>query len=175
MPQVYWLGSNYPEYQVRESYRQLTAMANLPFIPAGAAYHENGYTVTADQISRFNKVVLDMGLPGHLYWEMNYLFERPDWYEAVRGTPVAPIENNDTHVQVSGKGFVSSAIGLNVRSEPKVVPGNRVGVLSYGDTVSFSEKQTMTNGDEWIKIVYKNAVAWACSLYQGTKLITLRG
>lgn len=70
MPQVYWVKANNPGDQLGRSYLEYQQRApGLPFIPTGAAYHENGWQPTIQQIDEFYQTVRLMGLLGFNYWE----------------------------------------------------------------------------------------------------------
>lgn len=65
-PQVYWVGKHNPAAQLQESYNQLIAVRELPFIPIGSAYTQASYNwePTEADLNEFDKKAHDMGLPG---------------------------------------------------------------------------------------------------------------
>lgn len=69
-PQVYWLGSHNPREQLEQSIKELTAIKDLPVVPAGLAYSEGGFAPpTVAEMDEFHQAVLDFGLPANLWWE----------------------------------------------------------------------------------------------------------
>ena len=102
MPQVYWQNSHNPVWQLDrclKEYRELEARLRLPakpIIPIGAAYHENGWQPTTDEITAFYNAVRARNLPGVSWWEwahsIRYGLEStirafPAWGEALPPAP----------------------------------------------------------------------------------------
>lgn len=70
MPQVYWVQANNPANQLEQSVLEYSRRwGSLPYIPTGAAYHEDGWQSTPEQITAFYNKVKDMGLPACNFWE----------------------------------------------------------------------------------------------------------
>jgi len=75
MPQVYWMGSHNPGYQLSKTileYQALYARLSiepLPMIPTGAAFHEWGWQPTKEDITAFDAKVKEFGLVGAAWWE----------------------------------------------------------------------------------------------------------
>lgn len=70
MPQVYWVGASNPGAQLQRSLDEYRKLApGKPFIPTGAAYHENGWTAAPEDIREFYDAVQALGLPGCNFWE----------------------------------------------------------------------------------------------------------
>lgn len=79
MPQVYWVKSTNPAYQLEKCVNEYRALEvkygvkALPIIPIGAAYREflpdGSWQPTPAQIVEFHDKVVSMGLPGESFWE----------------------------------------------------------------------------------------------------------
>jgi hypothetical protein len=75
LPQVYWVGATNPAEQLTKSlneYRDLEktlGIGPLPYVPTGAAYHENGWQPAPEEIKAFHNQVIALGLPGESWWE----------------------------------------------------------------------------------------------------------
>lgn len=90
MPQVYWAGSNNPEYQLRrcfQEYNELYSSLNippLPMHPVGAAYREFGWQPTVGEILEFMNTAASLQLPGCSFWEWWFARERiPEFWAAI--------------------------------------------------------------------------------------------
>ncbi len=68
-PQVYWVLAHNSGDQLGRSVRELQALANLPVVPVGAAYSENGWQPTVAEINEFDRVAHALKLPGIAWWE----------------------------------------------------------------------------------------------------------
>lgn len=70
MPQVYWVQSNNPAYQLRKSMAEYGALSvRRPYFPTGAAYKEHGWAATPEQVQEFMEACFAEGLPGFNFWE----------------------------------------------------------------------------------------------------------
>lgn len=75
MPQVYWMQSHNPVFQLNKTltqYQELYARLKiepLPIIPAGAAFHEHGWQSSPAEIIAFSEHVQALGLVGCSWWE----------------------------------------------------------------------------------------------------------
>lgn len=75
MPQVYWMQAHDPAYQLDKSltqYRKRENELNIspkPYYPVGAAFYENGWQPTLDEIKAFHAKAIDLGLNSVCYWE----------------------------------------------------------------------------------------------------------
>lgn len=67
-PQVYWVGAHNPGEQLQRSIRELQALRNLPVIPVGAAYYEDGWQPTVAELDIFYKMVRQLNLKGYCWW-----------------------------------------------------------------------------------------------------------
>lgn len=56
--------------------------------------------------------------------------------------------------------YVTSEIGLRVRSTPEIIDNNRIGLLEYGKAVEKIEEQ-----DKWVKVVAGDLTGWASANY----------
>ena len=63
-PQVYWVLSHNPAWQLEKSYNELKALADLPFFPVGVACSEAGWEPTLDELDEFDEKVKALGFEG---------------------------------------------------------------------------------------------------------------
>jgi hypothetical protein len=82
-PQVYEWGSSDPITQLKESYRQLTAIRKLPYHPIASAYCFGGWCPTVEQLDQFF-TYSKQNFPSASYWELG----RTDLYWAWLYTPI---------------------------------------------------------------------------------------
>jgi hypothetical protein len=87
MPQVYWsLATNAGQQLQRSVYEFGQLGYSMPIFPVGAAYPENGWRPTVDQIIDFRNTVGKLGLPGYSWWEWYYAtIEHPEYWAASVG------------------------------------------------------------------------------------------
>lgn len=67
-PQVYWVGAHNPGDQLQRSVNELQALRNLPVIPVGAAYYEDGWQPTVAELGLFYTMVRQLNLKGYCWW-----------------------------------------------------------------------------------------------------------
>lgn len=73
MPQVYWVKNNNPGAQLLKSLREYQNLNPWrPYFPTGAAYGENGWRATPEQVAAFLNAVREYDLPGANFWEWYY-------------------------------------------------------------------------------------------------------
>lgn len=73
MPQVYWVKNYNPGEQLLKSLHEYQGLTPWrPFFPTGAAYGENGWRATPEQVHEFLEAVRDYDLPGANFWEWYY-------------------------------------------------------------------------------------------------------
>lgn len=73
MPQVYWIKSYNPAQQLLKSLREYQGLRVWrPYLPTGAAYPEEGWSPTPEQLTEFMQACRDNGLPGANFWEWYY-------------------------------------------------------------------------------------------------------
>lgn len=89
-PQVYWIGSHNPRYQLTKCLQQYDAIRDLPMIPIGAAFKEGGWTTTPAEIAEFTQACQDLNLPGWGYWVLDQAIDRPDWLAAMVNDYIPP-------------------------------------------------------------------------------------
>ncbi len=99
-PQVYWVQAHNPGDQLGRSVRELQALANLPVVPVGAAYHDTGFNwqPTVAELDEFDRVAHALKLPGVSWWEWGEnghgaQYIAPFWEAITRhdwGDPVLP-------------------------------------------------------------------------------------
>ena len=97
MPQVYWVQSSNPVYQLERSIAEYEALSvKRPIIPTGAAYPDGAWSPTAGQVTEFLQACQDLGLSGVNFWEWMYARKLPGLWDALSGfswpmpAPVAP-------------------------------------------------------------------------------------
>lgn len=77
MPQVYWIHSHNPAWQLEKSVNDFKALykkhnlPDVPIIPTGAAFSEHGWAATAGEVKEFMAKAEAMGLSGCNFWEWN--------------------------------------------------------------------------------------------------------
>jgi hypothetical protein len=92
MPQVYWVKSYNPAQQLLKSLHEYQGLRVWrPFLPTGAAYPEDSWAPTPEQITSFLQAVRDNDLPGANFWEWYYArrHNSPLW-NSIRDFPWAP-------------------------------------------------------------------------------------
>jgi hypothetical protein len=170
MPQVYWMGATNSAAQLVRSVTEFRSMMpDLPIIPTGASFHQDGWTSKPAEIVAFADKAKEMGFDTINFWE---------WANAVRyglwdtvaalwrdGAPVEkpeepePVENGSMRLQV----LVDV---LNVRTGPGINFPD-VGDLHRGDTVEIS---AVSGAECWVRIG-QNPDRWACVQRGGTKFM----
>lgn len=74
MPQVYWMQANNPGDQLEQTLREYESPSikyHLPIIPVGAAFKENGWEPTKDEVVEFLDTAQSLNLTAANFW---------DWY-----------------------------------------------------------------------------------------------
>jgi len=79
-PQVYWINADNPIGQLDRSMRELKALNDIPFFPAGYGYGET----SAPEMNLFDIEVKKRGLKGITWWEWYYIQDNPEFYEAFK-------------------------------------------------------------------------------------------
>ena len=79
-PQVYWINAHNPVGQLDRSLRELKALNDIPFFPAGYGYGG----VSASEMNDFDTAVKERGLKGITWWEWYYIQDKPEYYEAFK-------------------------------------------------------------------------------------------
>jgi hypothetical protein len=98
-PQVYWLEDPDPAapiYNLQRSYRELTALRALPFIPIGVCSPNDAGTwlPTSVQVDNFDRAARDAGLPGVGWWSWEHAERRLVMWSSISmhnwSTPTPP-------------------------------------------------------------------------------------
>lgn len=107
-PQVYWIGSHNPAYQLQRSVKELLALKVLPVIPVGAGFYEPAYKwqPTVADLNEFNVAAKTLNLPGITWWEWGEYGRgaeyHPDWWAAISahdwGEPIPPPQSWEQRV-----------------------------------------------------------------------------
>jgi hypothetical protein len=70
MPQVYWMQNHNPADQLMRSVREFQALVPFrPIIPTGAAFREDGWSPTVDDVVEFMDTARSLNLAGVNFWE----------------------------------------------------------------------------------------------------------
>lgn len=155
MPQVYWFKSTNAGEQLRRSYKEYKALApNLPFIPTGASYQEDGWRATEMQIIEFSDVAKELKLPCINFWEWANA-QRYNLWDAVARLdwPVQDAPEPEPEPEPAGEAY-QTLYGLNVRSAPRA-DAPRVGSLNAGSNIDVTETADQTvwgkiGEDKWV-------------------------
>lgn len=88
-PQLYWVGSHNPAYQLQQSTDQLTKLKNIPVVPIGSAYGSGSWQPTTRDFEEFNQAALDRDMPGVGYWSMDYMVRqnKQSWMDTIGAAP----------------------------------------------------------------------------------------
>ena len=96
-PQVYWMSAHNPGYQLERSVRELQALKNMPVIPIGSAFHENGWTPYVSDLNQFNHQAKALGLGGLGWWSWQHAEQSRSWWQTISGhdwpKPATPPES----------------------------------------------------------------------------------
>ena len=123
MPQVYWLQAANAGAQLTRSISEYTTYApKLKIMPTGAAWKENGWRVTPDQVYEFIQVAKTHNLELVSWWDWQQCRrDLPDVWEAIRinltTPPTPPIVSTDVRLTaiesqlVALSGETSSLVG----------------------------------------------------------------
>lgn len=92
IPQVYWIQNHNPGAQLRQSFRELTALRSLPVVPVGAAFQEGGWHPTVAEIDEFDRTAHELKLPGVSWWCLDDegIEKHPEFREAITRHKWAP-------------------------------------------------------------------------------------
>jgi hypothetical protein len=133
MPQVYWLQSHNPGFQLERCLREYAALPiKKPVFPTGACYREHNWQPSSAEISEFISACKSLGLQGCNFWE---------WANA--RAYVLDGWNTISHFRwdvVSIKGLTARVLvsGLRVRSQPNL-SGEIITTIRKGDTVQITD------------------------------------
>lgn len=100
VPQVYWMQADNPVEQWRQSVEELSALKDIPFMPAGAAYEEYNWKPKKQEMIDFWHAVVNDGAPGITWWSWDALMKLPNRKEILRDmiweweVPVPPEQDN---------------------------------------------------------------------------------
>jgi hypothetical protein len=143
MPQVYWVEANNPAEQLEKSFLEYQRfIIDLPYIPTGAAYYEDGWKPTTAEIQEFITACHSHGW-NYNFWEMyDALFVAPEFWPVIAGGITIPSLDRVR---------VSYAYGLNIRSAP-VIATNIIGGAYYGSIWTALGRVKDALGREWVQI-----------------------
>ncbi len=86
LPQVYWILSHNPAAQMVRCYEEFkqSRFPQVPIFPTGAAFSEQGWRASADEVTAFMAQVKALGLAGCNFWRYGDAIERyPDLRTAI--------------------------------------------------------------------------------------------
>jgi hypothetical protein len=72
MPQVYWLQAHNSADQTRICFERFRSMSQLPIMPTGPAWKENGWRPSLSEIQEFERVSASFGAPLVSYWSWEH-------------------------------------------------------------------------------------------------------
>ena len=125
IPQVYWVGADNAGQQLVTSIGQFTALytkfglKQIPCFPLGAAYGEDGWRPTVDQIKDFIQKAKDLALPGYGFWEWYDATKiYPEYWEAIKTTPqvtepATPVATNQADTSAEKETTVTAKFANN--------------------------------------------------------------
>ena len=133
VPQLYWIGSHNPAWQIRESLRQYREMSDLPYIPIGSTFDNGDWSPTTDDIAEFIEECQAQGFPGYGFYTLDWIIQkhRTDWLAAIGSGQPAPLPPP----AISDELVITNCSWLNGRSEAAVIDDNRVVVVRAGRSV----------------------------------------
>lgn len=79
MPQVYWLYSHDPLQQLTKTLAEYRRITDLPIIPTGAAWKQNGWVSTPADVTAFLQAAQSAGLPAANFWSWDASQNLPTW------------------------------------------------------------------------------------------------
>lgn len=84
-PQVYWIKSHNPAAQLKQSCREVAALRDLPIVPVGAAFQEQGWKPSVAEIDEFDRTAHELKLPGVGWWCLDDegIEKHPEYREAI--------------------------------------------------------------------------------------------
>jgi hypothetical protein len=134
-PQVYWIDSHNPGFQLTKSYDEYKAKTDKPYIPIGATFGVGGWEPSADDLMEFIDWCFETKVPAYGFYSLDWIIvrKRADWLNAISmggdvEPPPPPVEPKEF--------VVVNCTWLNGRSEPKVVDDNRVVSVRAGQKVT---------------------------------------
>ena len=163
MPQVYWSGAHNAGQQLQRSVYQFEHDLGwgMPTFPVGAAYPENGWTPTVQEITEFRNTVNTMGLPGYSWWEMYYAtVTHPEFWDA----SVGKLDQEEQHgIEPVLMTAMPKFNNVNMRSGPGV-QYSYVGKMIQGRTYKIVEINSKWGriesvGKVWCHLDYVTKIA----------------
>lgn len=167
MPQVYWMGATNAADQLARCHQEYRRLApGLPFVPTGAAFHQDGWTAKPAEIQAFAGQAVQLALPAINFWEW-YSARTYSLWDAVAALPDGrPADPPDGKEPAVLRMRVNVDV-LNIRSGPGTNYPD-VGDLHKGDLVDVLD---VAGSNAWVKIG-SNPDRWAC-VQLGTRYMTV--
>lgn len=92
IPQMYWMNADNPVEQLARSYKELIALKNMPYFPAGALYHQDGWQPTRQQVIDFGNAAEEFGAMLMWEWANAERYNMADWFKELPGFEISPPE-----------------------------------------------------------------------------------
>lgn len=179
MPQVYWIQAHNPAQQLRTTVTQFEALYkkigfSRPIIPTGAAFAEHGWVATIKDIDEFHAESTKMAdekkiVSGNNWWELSSVVKH-GFVETIASqswTDHAPPQPDPEPVpDVPRIIEVTNRLGINVRSETKILDENIIGFLRFG-AKPIAHEFLPDGNNLWARI---GENLWIAATYNGKKL-----
>ncbi len=176
VPQVYWAGSTNPAAQLDrciQEYRAVEkrfALPEKPVLPAGAAYHENGWQPTTCEMDEFDARTRALDLPGVLWWEWGHA-QRYGFIATIAAHPWPGVIPPAPPPAPGALMALVVTDKLNIRNAPTATATD-IGDLLKGQSANVYAVRYDAAGNEWLKIA-SDCEKWICSVYGGKRLAEL--
>ena len=152
-PQVYWLGGNNPAAQLQKSIRELKALKDIPFVPAGSAYSEHGWTPKDNEIEEFASEA-QKTCRGWLWWELSYILRKQNWIEIIKKAGESNVSNEEKQKKEESTTMSYKVVakrGLRLRTLPNTSEGTDTGKRYKQGSIIHVIEIVDGEGGKWAK------------------------
>jgi hypothetical protein len=163
MPQVYWVDDPNAGAELIRSHKEyLDRWPSVPFVPTGAAYHEDGWEPKPAEIIEFSNTAKALGITAINFWEWgnSKIYKLWDTVAALdwghNSNPITP-----PHTEQTNK-LAKTLFNINVRNGANV-GAQYMGVIPGGITVLVLQTRTVGN-DVWAQL---GTNLWCAMNYNG--------
>jgi hypothetical protein len=127
-PQLYWLGQSNPGEQIEQSLKQYRDLTDLPFVPIGCTFAQDGWEPTPDQLVQFIVACKGEALPAYGFYSLDWLVAhgRYDWLSAIAGHVIKPPEPPSPPLPE----HIMTSNNINARTAPQLTDQSLVGVIA---------------------------------------------